>query len=216
MKRPRAHRLAAVGCALTAGMGCASTPDPLSLAPTETLEAQDYPEVLSRWTRSAEIFDGLFSVMYLNASFHAPELRKAFLLRFPESYGRGSDEAERLTLANPDAETHWEFFLSASTPHQAHNDLARPDSIWRVSLRADGGPEVEARVRRVDLNANLRVFYPYVTPFASGYGLEFPLTTLEGTPLIRPETRKVVLRVASALGSAEMEWALSPSAASGT
>lgn len=204
-----------LGVSALCGLGCATATGPVSLVPAEALNPEDYPEVLGRWTRNAEIFDGLFSIMYLNASFHAPELRKAFLIRFPESYGRGSDEAERLTLANPEAETHWEFFLSASTPHQAHNDLARPDSIWRVSLRADDGPEVEAQVRRVDLNANLRAFYPYLTPFASGYGVDFPLTTLEGQPLIQPTTKKLVLRVASALGEAEMEWRLRTSAVEG-
>lgn len=190
--------------------GCASQPPVVQLAPTDGITAKDYGDVLERWTRKDVIFDGLFSIMYLHASFHAPELRKAFLLRFPESYGRGSEEASRLTLSNPEAEAHWEFFLSASTPHQRHNDLARDDSIWRVTLSADDGPEVEAKVRRVALNANLRVFYPYLTPFASGYGLEFPLTTLEGTPVIGPMTTKVVLRVSSALGASELVWELDP------
>lgn len=190
--------------------GCAGASRPLSLQPAADLDEASYKDVLKRWTKKDEVFDGLFSVMYANATFHSPELRKAFLLRFPESYGRGSDEARRLTLADPEAESHWEFFLSASTSNQRWNDLARPDSIWRVTLRADGGPEVDAIVRLIPLNANLRVFYPYLTPFATGYGLKFPLVTPEGTPTIGPETKTVVLRVSSALGAAEMVWQLTP------
>ena len=185
---------------------CAGPPRPLSLQPPEDVGAVDYQDVLGRWTRSETIFDGLYSVAYLHATLHAPELRRAFLQRFPDAYGRGSEEARRLTLADPAAETHWEFFLSASTAKYQWNDLADEDSIWRITLRSDDGPEVDATVRAIPLNANLRVFYPYLTPFSNGYGLEFPLTTPEGAPLIGPETRQVVLRISSAIGATELTW----------
>jgi hypothetical protein len=204
------RRLGAAGLAAVS-LACATSDAPLRLEPPALdLEAEDYASVLERWTRSEEIFDGLFSVMYAHATLHSPELRRAFIEAFPDAYGRGSEEARRLTLADPDAEAHWEVFLSVSTSDQKWNDLARPDSIWRVTLQTDDGPEVDAKVREVDLNANLRTFYPHVTPFASGYGLEFPLTTLEGEPLIGPSTREIVLRISSALGEARMTWELEP------
>ncbi len=188
-------------------VGCSGKPAPLRLEPPTEGLAGDYGAVLDRWTRRSQIYDGLFSVLYVGATFHAPELRRAFLQRFPDAYGRGSEEARRLTLANPDAETHWEFFLGAATSKQRWNDFARADSIWRVSLVADG-VEVDAKVRRIPLNANVRVFYPYLTPYTSGYGLEFPLTTVEGKPLITSATRKLELRVSSALGNTSLVWDL--------
>lgn len=207
----RALGVALLAAAVGLAAGACTSPTPaLRMRPVEGLTPDDYQEVLERWSRRDEIFNGLFSVMFLHATFHAPEFRRAFLLHFPDTYGRGSDEARRLTLAEPSAETHWEFFLSASTPRPRWNDLAQPDSIWHVTLRADEGPEVDAKVREIDLNANLRVFYPYLTPYSRGYGLEFPLTTLEGKPLISSSTREIVLRVSSALGTAEMRWALEP------
>lgn len=191
--------------------GCAGEQRPLTLQPPRSLDASDYGNILDRWTRKAEIYDGLFSVAYVRATMHAPELRKAFLERFPDVYGPGSDEARRLTLADPSAEGTWAFFLSASTAREKWNDLALPNSIWRVTLRADDGPLVDAKVREIPLNANLRVFYPYLTPYASGYGLEFPLA-VEGQPLISPSTRKITLRISSAIGETELVWQLGPAA----
>lgn len=195
---------------LLLALACSGPQAPLRLQPQENVSAEDYDRMLDRWTRRDEVFDGLFSIIFVHASFHSPELRRAFLEKFPESYGRGSDEARRLTLADPSAESHWEFFLAASTAKPRWNDLAREDSIWRVTLRADDGPVVDAKVRRIDLNANLRRFYPFISPFALTYGLEFPLTTIEGEPTIGPRTRQLVLRISSALGAAEMTWTLEP------
>lgn len=188
---------------------CAGDPRPLTLRPDPTIRPEDYEDVLERWTRKAEIYDVIQPIAYIRATLHSPEMRKAFLQRFPDVYGPGSEEARRLTLADPSAETKWAFFLSASTVKQSYNDFQRPDSIWRVTLRADDGPVVDAQVRAIPLNANLRVFYPYLTPFASGYGLEFPLT-VDGEPLIGPETRRLVLRLSSAIGETELVWELGP------
>lgn len=194
----------------TGAMGCVASDPVVQLQPSKAINATDYKSVLGRWTRRDEVYDGLFSVIFVHATFYSPEFRKAFVNRFPEFYGRGSGEGRRLTLEDPDAESHWAFFLAASTPNQTWNDLSRDDSIWRVTLRSDGGPEVNAKVRPIKINANLKTFFPYLTPFAVGYGLDFPLVTLQGQPLITPQTRMIRLRISSALGAAEMAWHLEP------
>ncbi|MBX2813692.1 MAG: hypothetical protein KTR25_17885 [Myxococcales bacterium] len=204
------NRMVAGLVLLSVGWGCQTTPPLLSLRPQPDIEREDYPRMLNRWTRKDEVFDGIYSIMYVRSTFHAPEFRRAFIERFPDAYGRGSEEARRITLANPEAENHWEFFLTASTPNQRLNDLADADSVWRVTLRADDGPWVLAKVRLIKSTDNLKVFYPYLSPFASAYRLEFPLTSLEGKPIINGQTRHLRLRISSALGVAELEWQFVP------
>ena len=207
----RVRGIALLAAGILLGMASCAAPAPLlSLQPERTLESEDYEATLKRWTRKDDVFDGLFSVMFAHATFHSPEFRRAFLERFPEFYGRGSEEGQRLTLADPEAETHWAFFLAVSTSNQRWNDLARSDSIWRVTLQSDEGPEVEAKVSPIGLDYNIRIFYPYLTPFSSGYRLEFPLTNLEGRPIIHNRTRTIRLRISSALGAAELIWEFEP------
>ncbi len=189
--------------------GCASAPEPqVSMSSRTEFAPEDYPRLLNRWSRSDEVFDGLFSVLFAHATFHSPEFRRAFLIRHPQVYGRGSEEAGRLTLTSPKAEEHLEFFMSASTSNQRWNDLDQEDSIWRVTLQSDELVPVQGKVRMIKTTANVRVFYPYITPYASTYGLTFPLTNPDGKPLIGPDTSKLTLRISSALGEAELVWRL--------
>lgn len=191
-------------------IGCAS-PDPLALKPRSGLTADDYGEVLDQWTRHDEVYDALESVMFVHATFHSPEFRKVFLLRFPDVYGPGSDEARRLALTDPSAELFHEFFVSASTSDIRWNDFAKGDeSIWRISLVGEDGESVAGEVERVKPTANIQRIYPYITHFARTYLVRFPLTGVNGEPIITRSTSSVRLRIASALGTAEMEWALAP------
>ena len=210
----RATRTAAVIGALlvaswTAGCrGRSSTP--LSLVPVGDLRADDYEWALDRWTRSDEIYQQLDSVAFMHATYHAPEFRKAFGLRHTDVYGPGSEEASRLLLTRPDAESAHEFFLSVATTETRWNDFDRPDSIWRVTLQGDDREPVDADVERIKVNANLRAIYPFISSFAKTYAVRFRLTGLDGQPVLTGQTRRLSLRIASALGEATLFWDFEP------
>lgn len=188
--------------------GCASG-EPLRLTPRNGLTADDYGDVLDQWTRHDEVYNALESIMFVHVTFHSPEFRKAFLLRFPDVYGPGSEAASRLTLTNPSAELFHEFFVSVYTSDIRWNDFAKgEESIWRITLVGEDGESVPAAVERVKPTANIKEFYPFITNFARTYLVRFPLTGVEGKPLITGSTSKFSLRIASAIGKAEMEWSL--------
>jgi hypothetical protein len=189
---------------------CASS-DRLSLTPRVSLTSDDYDDILEDWTRKDEIYDALDSVLFVFVTFHSPEFRKAFILRHPDVYGPGSDEASRIALTNPTAELYHEFFISASTNDVTWNDLDKNEkSIWRVTLIGDGDEVVEGTVEKVKTTANIREIYPHITDFAKTYRVRFPLTGVSGKPIITSHTSHFTLRIASALGAAEMSWDLRP------
>ncbi len=183
---------------------------PLTLQPRRELKASDYNGVLSRWTRSDKVYDTLDSILFVWATFHSPEFRRAFLVRHPNVYGPGSEEASRLLLTRPDAELFHEFFVSVSTAVPSWNDLDRENSIWRVTLEGDGVQAVQGEVQKVKTTANLRVIYPHITDFARTYSVRFPLTTEAGEAVISGASKKFTMRVTSALGQAELVWKLEP------
>jgi hypothetical protein len=192
--------------------GCAgSAAVPVALTPTHEIKASEYEEVLRRWTRGDEVYDGLESKLFVHATFHSPEFRRAFALRHTDVYGPGSEEASRLLLTSPEAEEQLEFFFSASTSSPGWNDFDRPDSIWRVTLEGDDHERVDGKVLRLRASANLRVIYPFITDYAKTYTVRFPRTTPGGRPVISNMSHKFVLRFSSALGTANLIWNLIPS-----
>lgn len=192
-------------------VGCSSVDTQAHpLVTSGAIQANEYDDYLRRWTREDEIYDGLYSVAFLHATYHSPSFRRAFLVRHPNVYGKGSEEAQRLTLTRPEAENFHEFFVSISTSNPTWNDLSRHNSIWQVTLTSDDGEPVDAEVARVKTTANLRAIYPYITPYAKTYAVRFPLSTFTGEPVLTPKTRQLALHVKSALGEAKLTWLIAP------
>ncbi|MEQ9503168.1 MAG: hypothetical protein RIT81_40250 [Deltaproteobacteria bacterium] len=201
---------ALLGTALIASFalaGCTTPADRAhALAATQSIAPDDYDDVLGDWTRHDEVYDVLYRIAFFHVTYHSPAFRRAFLIRHPDVYGPGSEEASRLMLTNQESEDYLEFFVAASTANQRWNDFNRADSIWRITLRSDDGEPVDGKIERVKTTANLRAIYPYITPYANTYAVRFPRNTFTGEPVLTPKTKKLELRVTSALGAANMTW----------
>lgn len=201
------HFAALVASAVLAG--CLHNYDRVvSLAPRANIQAEDYDEILDRWTRHDRVYDILHTVLFVDATFHSPEFRVAFLARHRDIYGQGSEEARRLALTDEGAEEGLEFFISAWTPATKNNDFEAADSIWRVTLEGEGGARVDGQVRRIKTSANVRIIYPYVTDFARTYAVRFPRVTPTGEPVLSSRTERLTLRLTSAAGEATLLWQL--------
>lgn len=188
-----------------------STPRPAVLhGPSQPLAPEDYKDVLETWTRSAKIYSGLESKAFVSATFHAPELRRAFAIAFPEIYGHGGKITRReLVDLTGDVEQYNNVVVALYTPNIKWNDLAKVDSIWRLTLI--GSDEVAvgpAEIVQVKVDANLRSVYPYIGRFDKLYLVRFPLADPMGRVVLNNKSTRITLRVASALGVAEMVWDL--------
>jgi hypothetical protein len=124
-----------LGCTVGAASGCAHHL-PVSLYGVQQhLEAKDYNAVLARWTRSDRVYKGFDTKIFVTGTLHSPEFRRAFAIAFPEIFGHGGAITRReLVDLTGDVEQFHNFFLAVYTADENWNDLARPDSIWHLTL----------------------------------------------------------------------------------
>ena len=199
--------LVSVGC-----VACRLPPPAMLYGSQRDITPADYPDVLKTWTRSAKVYQGFETKQFVTATFHTPEFRRAFAIAFPEIYGHGGAITRReLVDLTGNIEQFHNFFMAVYTPEQKWNDLAKPDSIWRLSLIGSEEVAVDAaEIVRVKIDANLRAVYPFIGRFDEGYLVRFPLTDAMNRLVLDARSTAVTLRIASALGIAEMRWALQP------
>jgi hypothetical protein len=200
-----------LGLATLLGLAACPAGRPVSLYGSDApLSAEQYPEILTNWTRSAKVYQLLDNKLFVTATFHAPEFRRAFAVAFPDIYGHGGKITRReLVDLSGGVEQYHTFFLSVHTPDVRWNDLAKNDSIWHCSLRGSGEASVSSEeVVPVKVDENLRAVYPYIGRFDKIYLVRFPLTDPLHRMVIDATTTAFSLRIASALGSAELTWEL--------
>lgn len=199
-------RLAALMVALA---GCVSTPPTLGdPAPVLKDERQElaYHDVLERYTDRAELYSGFDTMLFAAATLQTPVFREARLHR-AATFKSFTPEQVQALLTQEMAEavkTH-EFFLGVHVYNYRYEDFDRPASIWNMVMVTPAGevhPLSVERLGRADME--MRAYYPYMGTFWVGYRVRFPITFPDGTPVILPETERVVLRMASSLGKVEM------------
>lgn len=197
--------LAAVGCS-------APTRAALYGPSSRVLAAEDYPEVLATWTRSTKVYQGLENKMFVTATLHSPEFRRAFAIAFPEIYGHGGEITKReLVNLTGDIEQYHNLFLVVYTPNRKWNDLAKSDSIWRLTLIGSNEVAVGSHeVISVKIDENLRAVYPHISRFDEAYLVRFPLSDPMSQTVVTATSTSMQLRLASALGVAELAWVLVP------
>lgn len=172
------------------------------------LEAKDYPEILTTWTSEDKVYSGVENKVFATATFHSSEFRRAFAVAFPELYGRGGEitRTELVDLTG-DVEQYYNFFLAVYTPDTKWNDFSNNDSIWRVTLIGSSEVAVDAHeIVPIKTDENLRAVYPYVTRFDKCYLVRFKLTDAMNRMVLDQATSSFSLRLASAIGIAEMKW----------
>lgn len=173
-----------------------------------------FAHALKTWTRSAKIYQQLDDKLFISATYHAPAFRRAFAVAFPDIYGHGGKITRReLVDLTGGIEQHHNFFVSIYTPDKRWNDIARDDSIWRLSLYSrdprGAGNETEVApddIVPIKMDENLRVVYPYTTRFDKAYLVRFPVLDPLRQPIVHEGTQEVVMRIASAMGVASLRW----------
>ncbi|MCK5690590.1 hypothetical protein KAI87_15025 [Myxococcota bacterium] len=198
---------------LAASFSCTSKPPKLRLrGPFPPPSAKAYPAILHECSRSAKIYKGLDNQLFVTSTFHTPQFRRAFAASFPDVYGHGGAITRReLVELTGDVERYHTFFLSVYTPNLKWNDIGQSDSIWRMTLMNDEGVSVGmVEALPVKKDANLKVVYPYIGRFEETYLVRFPLSDPMNRLIIGQKTKSLTLRMASALGAAELVWEFQP------
>jgi hypothetical protein len=146
--------------------------------------------------------------MFAAATYQSLAFREARVQRLALFQHQTPDEVlRRLDDERKDANTYHDFFFGAHVPDPHFDDFDRRNSIWRIALVTDVGEALPANVQRVGRSdLNMRAVYPYMGDFWVAYRFRFPRVAADGTPLVVPTTSKIVLRVASTLGTADMTF----------
>lgn len=179
--------------------------------PEVALTAEDYQDVLDTWTRGDRVYQQLDNKLFVTSTFHSPELRRAFAIAFPDIYGHGGRITRRELVELSDGiEQYHTFFVSAFTPERRWNDFHKDDSIWKLSLvNQDRSISIEPEeIQSIKIDENLRAVYSYLGRFDEAYLVRFKLADDSGTQLIPAGADSFTLRIASALGVAELTWKL--------
>lgn len=165
--------------AITAGLvsGCGGPLPAVEHTSGYATTGTEYGQVLPRYTRKAELYEGFDTVAKGIATWRAPELQRAAVATSVKRYQLDAEAAARLREEQERQErTAREFHLALYTPENQLNDLEAAGTLWRAYLELPDGNRLEpldiAVVRKTDKS---RVEYPYVTPWTREYLLRFPL-----------------------------------------
>ncbi len=177
----RARGFSAAWLAAVLLAGCAAVPKNVFLTQEFAGPSTPYGRALERYTRSAELYQGLDTVAKAWATWRSPELRKALVETSAAYYRLTPEEAERMRAEQERAARRVrEFHLALYTPAPDWNDLESPDTLWRAVLVLPGGTRLEpVRVVHLPKTDKSAVEYPYVTPWTREYSLFFPLMERE-------------------------------------
>ena len=184
-----------------------------------TYTAEDYSEVLKRWTRKTQTFslqqtDELLTVQ---ATYQSWDFRWAYAERYADDYQLGQAERETLreNLLRQSSGAH-EFYLTVYGTSVRWTQLNKPTTAWIVRLVDDSGaitsPSDIEEIRKP--GALERRYFPYTTPYRNVFRIRFPKVANDGKhPSVAPGAKWMGLRFSGPQGRAEMRWNLEPQAA---
>ena len=170
-------------------------------------EERAYQELVARYSDHRELYDRLDTRFFAHATFQSWPFREARVRRAAGFRHLPAAEVEK-SLAEERAaqEVTHEVFLAAQFQDPRSDDLDHPDSQWRLVLVTPRGEVAPVKVDRLGRSTlDLRSLYPYFDEFWVGFWLSFPRELEDGSETIPEGTEAVTLRMASALGNAELK-----------
>jgi len=208
-----------VALALLAGAsGCSQLPPPLTweapqfgerpLPAADPKQEQAFRKVQERYSDQREIYAQLDTRMFVGATHQTWPFREARVRYVAEFEKLPQVKLEqRLAEERKALEEGHEFFLGVHLNDYRHDDLDRTHSIWRVVLISNGLELEPIKVERVGRSSlPMRAVYPYMDEFWTAYRVHFARKTKDGADVIPEGTDRVRLRLASTLGSADLEF----------
>jgi hypothetical protein len=196
----RARALAVVLVAAAGVSGCTAMH---AHQPMPSAVEGEWATVRFAATRRFQLYDGLLHRATATATHLGEAEREARARRLAEWLVWTPQELEqRLAEERAAAATEEQFVLSFYASESRQNDLDAASSVWRVALVADDAELLPTRIEGIEADATIRGLFPYVGPFDVVYLVRFPRApggSLTG--------RAFVLRIASAVGRIELDYA---------
>lgn len=171
---------------------------PAGVAP---IPDSQYRSLIQKFTHSHQAYQGFYNTFDITATLLNAEVRSVQLVRQAHYLGWSHEQLrQEREKSIQDMSSYTRFFLSFYSPESDHDDLHRPQSIWRVYLDWEG-QRYEGQIEKVTRKlVELRNLYPHFNRFHSAYEVSFavPMSAVEGS--------SVRLVLTSSVGTAELEY----------
>ncbi len=194
-------------------LGCAPTvPRRVDFAETRrSYRAEDYTQVLRTWTRHDKVVTDVGTVIELWGAFKSWDFRQAYIERYAAAYALNDADRSGLYASQLEAaRAAYEIHVAVQTTNYKWNDLEKvgDSSAWRVTLVDGAGVEVTPTSIQVQKLPELyeSQFFPNKTEFSRTYLIRFNRADAENAGFAGPGSGRLILRVASPLGRAELVW----------
>lgn len=196
----------AIALLLAGAPGCTTTYPSVRLTDDFPSKPRDYDDVVTEWTRKAQLRGDYQEVCELVATLKSPEWRAAHALHDADHRGLTGEAREaRLAQARADAAGPYEIEVMLTTWDRRENDIDRgKKSVWRVVLLDPQGHEIEPIEIVKDRRPSfvVRAEFPALGEFATPYIARFP----RSAAVFGPNAKQVRLRMSSTRGGVEVDW----------
>jgi hypothetical protein len=206
------RRLAATGLVLTVLLAAACGAPSVSLraGPREYV-ATDYERVLSRWTRTEQLFVAreLDDLLTVTATYESWDFRWAYVVRYAEDYRLTVEQrGDLLEQSLSESDRAHQFYVALYAQRHQWSDLTAADAAWIIRLIDDQGNETApSEIQKINNPGAIeRTYFPYTTPWRRAYRVRFPVARSDGRRTISRTARWFGLRFAGAQGNQQLVW----------
>lgn len=165
------------------------------------ISASDYENLLTDKTKKLEVYDGLYNVLTVQATWLDSQMMEAALSQSARNAQWSEliyrEERAKKIIKNTDTT---EFFVSIYTPERRHSDLSKTKNLWKIFLEIDG-QRYEGKATKVkQLLTEVQALYPYHNRWSTPYIVNFQV------PTATVENRPATLTFTGAVGAAQLKY----------
>ena len=165
------------------------------------MSASDYENALLNKTRKIEVYEGLYNILTVQATWLDSQMTEATLSQSARNAQWNEplyrEERAKKVLKNTDTT---EFFVSMYTPERRHSDLSKTKNLWKIYLEVDG-QRYEGKATKVKLLlSEIQALYGYHNRWSVPYLVSFQV------PTATVENRAATLTFTGAVGAAQLKF----------
>src|SRR5262245_56396245 len=155
----------------------------LLLFPTGSRADDDlsFGQALKKYHRHGEFFNSqnLHASIVWDVVYKSDEFREAMARRYAKAYRLTEAELNaRIAQEKEEARRGPEFMVVLYTYDRKWNDLAKPDTIWRVRLETGNESYEPVKVTEIKPTPLDQTFYPFMETWTHAYTVLFPSGSL--------------------------------------
>ena len=181
-------------------------------------QPDSYQALVSRWTRSGQLYQGLKTILVVSATYPHSSIRRAHVRRYAADHHLTPEQADKLLAEEREkARRQLQFIVTTFSDEEDWWRLEGDSCIWTINLvTADGKRIKPGKIEFLkQVPIYIRTYYPVFSPWKKVYRLSFP-ARLGGKALVSEQDGRIGLEFLSAMGQITLRWNFGDEAAGAT